>query len=75
MAEKSNKLKDYINKYYKQYYMPTPTNIRKWADGLLACSTFVTASSIIENYPLLALIALFVGVLGKFVSNFFSENK
>jgi len=59
---------------YKDYYEPTPKNIRKWADGLLGVSTFMTASLIYCNCKGLAISSLIVGVLGKVISNFFSED-
>ena len=57
----------------KQYYEPTPSHLRKLGDALLAISTFVTASAISDNNHTIAYIALAVGAIGKFLSNFFSE--
>jgi len=57
----------------KQYYKPTPLNMRKLGDGLLAVSTFVTASAIASNINWVALTSLFIGSIGKFLTNYFSE--
>ena len=55
------------------YYKPTPKKWRKVGDALLAMSTFITAAAISNDVIWLAYTALFVGALGKFLSNLFSE--
>ena len=55
------------------YYKPTPKKWRKVGDALLAMSTFITAAAISNDVIWLAYSALFVGALGKFLSNLFSE--
>jgi hypothetical protein len=57
------------------YYRHTPAKWRKIGDGLLAASTFVTATSIIGDYHAIGMIALIVGATGKFLTNFFAEKK
>lgn len=59
----------------KKYYRPTPVKWRKFGDALLAVSTFVSGYGMIENYTWLAIASLAIGVIGKFLSNFFSEDK
>jgi hypothetical protein len=59
----------------KHYYSPTPKNLRKWGDMLLAVSTFITASAVGVNNHTIAYIALGVGIIGKFLTNFFAEDK
>lgn len=59
---------------FETYYKPTPKNIRKWGDGLLGISTFISGFSMLGNERWLAITALAVGVAGKFLSNFFSES-
>jgi hypothetical protein len=56
------------------YYKPTPARWRKIGDGLLAASTFVTGYSLIANYHTLAITALVVGAIGKFMTDFFHES-
>lgn len=56
----------------KGYYEPTPANIRKMGDSLLAMSQFMAGFTIImdDKYP--ALLCIAIGTFGKFLSNFFS---
>ena len=63
-----------MRKITEQYYRPTPKFYRKLGDALLAVSTFVTGFAIYEEFNVIAIIALVVGVFGKFLSNFFSED-
>jgi hypothetical protein len=58
---------------FKGYYKPTPKNIRKFGDALLAVSTFVSGYAMIEQYTTIAIIFLVVGALGKFLTNFFTD--
>ena len=57
----------------KNYFKPTPVLMRKLGDALLGASTFITGFGIIGEHKWLALVALLIGVAGKFLSNFFSE--
>lgn len=57
----------------KNYYKPTPVKWRKLGDALLAVSAFLAGSQILANNKTLALVALGIGVIGKFLTNFFSE--
>ena len=59
---------------YKEYYKPTPDKLRKFGDALLAVSSFITLYAIAEEYKWIALTGLGIGVAGKFLTNFFSEN-
>jgi len=52
---------------------PTPRNLRKLGDGLLAVSTVITGASIAEGFEIIAYMSLAVGVIGKFLTNFFAE--
>jgi hypothetical protein len=51
------------------YYKPTPTKFRKIGDALLIVSTIVS-SQYPEN-PKVMIISQVVGLLGKFLTNFF----
>jgi hypothetical protein len=55
-----------------QYAKPTPKKLRRLGDGLLLVSTIMT-NEIMVDKPALASISLICGVLGKFLTNFFSE--
>jgi len=57
----------------KEYYSPTPAKWRKLGDALLGVSTTITGFAIYEEIKWVALTALAIGVVGKFLSNFFSE--
>jgi hypothetical protein len=55
-----------------QYAKPTPKKLRRLGDGLLLASTILTNETMIDK-PAIASIALISGVIGKFLTNFFSE--
>jgi len=57
----------------KKYWEPTPLKWRKLGDALLAASTTAATYAIYNDYKIIAITALVVGVVGKFLSNFFSE--
>jgi hypothetical protein len=58
---------------WEKYKKPTPWLFRKIGDSLLAISSVVTGYAIVEESKILALSFLAIGVLGKFMSNFFKE--
>jgi hypothetical protein len=64
-------MKSKIN--FKGYYEPTPRNIRKFGDALLGVATFVSGYAIIEQYTTIAVVALIIGSVGKFLTNFFTK--
>lgn len=57
------------------YYKATPAKWRKIGDALLAVSTTITGFAIYEQTKWIALSALILGVLGKFLTNFFTEEQ
>jgi len=57
----------------KSYYEPTPKNLRKLADSLLALSLFTTGYAVIMEHKTLAIIFIVLGAIGKFGTNFFSD--
>jgi hypothetical protein len=58
----------------EMYLSPTPKKWRKIGDALLGVSTIVTTYAIAEEWSkYLQLSALILGVVGKFLTNFFSE--
>ena len=54
------------------YAKPTPRKLRRLGDGLLLASTIMTNETMTDK-PAMASIALIAGVIGKFLTNFFSE--
>lgn len=57
----------------KDYFKPTPKRLRILGDSLLGISTLVTAAAITQQQNWLAYGSLFVGVVGKFLTNFFKD--
>jgi len=57
----------------RSYSKPTPRNLRRFGDGLLAASAVITSSAIAGGNDILAYVALGLGVIGKFLTNFFAE--
>lgn len=57
----------------RSYMKPTPKNLRRLGDGLLAVSATITSASIAGGNDVLAYVSLGIGVLGKFLTNFFAE--
>lgn len=55
------------------YYAPTPKWARKLGDALLAAGTTIATYAVTTNNHTLALVAMWVGVGGKVLSNVFSE--
>ena len=60
-----------INKYWQ----PTPKKWRKIGDSLLAISLFATPYPIVTSDKALAIIFLTVGIIGKFLTNFFTDDE
>jgi hypothetical protein len=58
----------------KSFYNPTPKKWRRLGDALLGVSTTITSFSIYNDMKEIAIAALLLGVVGKFLSNFFTED-
>ena len=69
------KIKDLTIKMKKNYYHPTPKKWRKLGDALLGVSTTITGFAIYEEAKWVAITALVLGVIGKFLTNFFTEDE
>jgi len=64
-----------MKKLSELYASATPKKWRKIGDALLAVSTTITTYAIADEWNKYAtLSALILGVLGKFLTNFFSED-
>lgn len=59
---------------FKEYFKPTPKRIRIFGDSLAASGTFGASIVILNGHPLAGTIVMIIGVVGKFISNFFSED-
>lgn len=55
-----------------QYAKPTPKKLRRLGDGLLLASTIMTNEMMVDK-PAVASVVLIFGAIGKFLTNFFSE--
>ena len=58
---------------WKGYWKVTPLKIRKLGDALLGIFSIASVSSTITDHKNLAIASLIIGVLGKVLTNFFSE--
>lgn len=75
-----------MKKILKNYYKPTPAKFRKLGDVLLVVGTSVTMGTLMEfdklervftskEIKVAMIIALSFGVIGKILTNFFTEKK
>lgn len=60
-------------KLKEKYQAPTPAKWRKLGDALLSVGTTITGFAIYEEMKWVAITALAITVVGKFLTNFFSE--
>ena len=58
---------------WKHYFAPTPKRIRIFGDSLAAAATFGAGIVVMNGYPLAGTVIMVVGVIGKFISNFFTD--
>jgi hypothetical protein len=58
---------------WKRYFEPTPKRFRVLGDSLAAGSLFVAGLSIMTGHEKIAIGVAVAGWLGKFISNFFSD--
>ena len=56
------------------YYKPTPKKWRKIGDTLLAVSVYAQTQQVISGSTKLMTITAIVGIVGKFLTNFFVED-
>jgi hypothetical protein len=55
------------------YWQPTPKKWRRLGDSLLAAGTAVTGWAILDEHKYIAVTALLMTVVGKFLTNFFKD--
>jgi hypothetical protein len=63
-----------VSKLKNRYWKPTPKTFRKIGDTLLACSTMVASYSIYAGFEWVAIVAIVSGVIGKFLTNFSTQD-
>ena len=56
-----------------QYFKPTPRNVQKMADSLVAFSLFMTGFATIMECKVLAIVFILIGGIGVFGQKFFGE--
>jgi hypothetical protein len=64
---------DYIKQKVKTYDKPTPRKMRRLGDALLAASTMAAGYAGLSDYPKLSAALMIVGVVGKFLTNFYAD--
>lgn len=57
----------------KNYWKPTPKKWRQFGDALLAMSMYAETQQALEEHTSLLTAIVIVGLIGKFLTNFFSE--
>ena len=60
---------------WSNYFKPTPNRIKILGDSLAAGSLFVAGLAIVSGYEKIAIGVAISGWVGKFISNFFTDEK
>jgi hypothetical protein len=58
---------------WKHYFSPTPKRMRIFGDSLAAAGTFGASIAILNGHPIAGTVIMIVAVIGKFISNFFTD--
>ena len=58
---------------WKHYFEPTPKRVRLLGDSLAAAGTFGAGIAILNGPPIVGTTVMVVAVIGKFISNFFTD--
>jgi hypothetical protein len=61
------------NASIKSYFQPTPKRFRILGDSLASASVMVSSYAIVNDMKQVALLVLVSGWLGKFLTNFFTD--
>ena len=57
----------------KHYFSPTPKRLRVLGDSLAAAGTFGAGIVVLNGHPVAGTIIMAIAVIGKFISNFFTD--
>ncbi len=60
---------------WSHYFAPTPKRLRVLGDSLAAAGTFGATIVILNGHPIAGTIIMVIGVIGKFISNFFTDEE
>ena len=58
---------------WKHYFSPTPKRMRVLGDSLAAAGTFGASIAILNGHPIAGTTIMIIAVVGKFISNFFTD--
>lgn len=58
---------------WKHYFKPTPKRLRLLGDSLAVAGTFGASIAILNGHPIVGTTIMVVAVIGKFISNFFTD--
>ena len=58
---------------WKHYFAPTPKRMRIFGDSLAAAGTFGASIAVLNGHPVAGTTIMIVSVVGKFISNFFTD--
>jgi len=64
----------FLRKIKRKYWSPTPKTWRKIGDALLGVSA-MGIPAVLMNYSWVGIILFMVGIIGKFLTNFFTEGE
>lgn len=62
-----------LKKVLKKYWSPTPKKWRQIGDALLGIST-MGVPAILMNHAWIGITLFIIGIIGKFLTNFYTEN-
>jgi len=62
-----------MNFGWKHYFSPTPKRMRIFGDSLAAAGTFGASIAILNGHPIAGTAIMIIAVIGKFISNFFTD--
>jgi hypothetical protein len=57
----------------KNYFKPTPKRFRILGDSLASASVFASTFALVNDYKQVAIFILASGWVGKFITNFFTD--
>jgi hypothetical protein len=59
----------------KNYFSPTPKRLRILGDAMASASVFISSYAILNEHQKFGVFVLVSGWVGKFITNFFTEEK
>lgn len=62
-----------VNFGWKSYFEPTPKRLRVFGDSLAAAGTLGASIAVLNGHPVAGTTIMVVAVIGKFISNFFTD--